>query len=95
MRRHIALSLLLCFVIASLLATSFIIVQADHDCIGENCSVCVQIHKAQKMLERMGNAIITLIVAVGLFITTTTRTKLAFFRGHPSNLVIAKVRMNN
>ena len=83
-RRLVALSLLLCFVIASLLAT-FIIIQAGHDCVGEDCPVCVQI----------GKTAVAVIVTVGLLTADSVRTRLDFSKGYPSTLVSVKIRMNN
>ena len=96
-RKLAALSFLLCFAIASLLATIFIITQADHDCIGEGCSVCVLIHNAQKLLERMSKAALAiLIAAVGQFTAITIWSKYDFlFRPYHLNLVSAKTRLNN
>ena len=95
-RRLIALSLLFCFAIASLSATIFIITQANHDCFGESCPVCVKIHSAQKLLDRIGKAaIVILIAAVVSFTAIKTWAKLDFFRVYSSTLVSVKTRLNN
>ena len=98
-RRLIALSLLLCFAIVSLSATIFIVIQAYHDCYDcseKRCSVCVQIHKAQKLLERLGrSAGIISIAAVSLSAAIITWAKLDPFRVNSSTLVSVKVRLNN
>ena len=88
-RRLIALSLLLCCVVVSLLAAIFIVFHADHDCIVKHCFACVQIRNAQEL------AVAILIAAVSLFTAIITRTKLYFFKGYLSTLVSVKVRMNN
>ena len=96
-RRLAALSLLLCLVIASLSATIFNIIRAYHDCIAESCLPCAQIYFAQKLLERIGKvAAVILIVAVGLFATISALPKLdSLFIPYHSNLVSAKIRLNN
>ena len=96
-RKLAALSLLLCLVIASLLATVFIIAQADHDCAGEDCSVCALIHNAQNLLNRIGKATVAILVAtMGLFTAITIWSKLDFlFKPYHSNLVNVKTRLNN
>ena len=95
-RRLIALSILLCFVFAPMLATVFIITQTSHVCIEECCSVCVIIHNAQELLERIGKAAVTILIAVvGLLAVAAVRTKLDFFEGCPSTLISVKIRMNN
>ena len=93
--RFIALSLLLCFVIASLLATTFIRIQSDHNCAKESCPVCLQTHNTRKMLEQMANAAAISIVGAGSFAAAAARAKHDFFIGCPSTLAGAKVRMNN
>jgi len=98
--KPVALSLLLCIVIIPLLTTVFMITLADHDChdcIGESCSVCALIHKAQKLLERIDKAaVVMLTVAVSLFTAITIWSKFDFlFRPCHLNLVSAKIRLNN
>ena len=96
-RRLIALSFLLCFAIASLSATIFIITQADHECIGEACTVCVLIHNAQKLLDRIGKAVTgILIFAGGLFTAIHIWAKRGhLFSPYHLNLVSVKTRLNN
>ena len=95
-RRLIALSFLFCFIIVSLLATITIIIQANHDCIGKDCPVCLQIHNAQKLLAPIYKAVlITSIAAVVLFTAFIHWTKLDFFRVYLSTLVSVKIRLNN
>jgi len=96
-KKFAASSLLLCFVITSLLAAVFIITQTDHECIGEACTVCALIHNAQKLLERMSKAALAILIAVvGLFTAITAWSKFDFlFRPYHSNLVSVKTRLNN
>ena len=95
-KRLIALSLLLCFFIVSLSASIFIIAQANHDCIGDGCPICAQLHNAQKLLEQLGKTIVIIsVVPVGLFTAFTARKKLHFFRLYPPTLVNVKTRLNN
>ena len=95
-KRLIALLLLLCFFIASLSASIFIIAQANHNCIGDGCPICAQLHNAQKLLEQAGKtAVIMSAVTVGLFTAFTTRKGLHFFRLYSPTLVSVKTRLNN
>jgi hypothetical protein len=95
-KRLIALLLLLCFFIVSLSATIFIIAQANHNCIGDGCPICAQLHNAHKLLEQAGKTtIIMSAVAVGLFTAFTTRKGLHFFRLYSPTLVSVKTRLNN
>ena len=95
-RRLIALSFLFCFIIVSLLATIFIIMQANHDCIGKGCPVCEQIHNVQKLLDRIGKAaVIMFVVVVGSFTAITTWAKLNLLKVSPSTLISGKTRLNN
>ncbi|MDR1788509.1 MAG: hypothetical protein LBR16_08705 [Treponema sp.] len=48
-------------VLAAFLAEGFLLSALDHDCIGEGCPVCAQIHAAQRILEglcRLGAAVL-------------------------------------
>ncbi|HRR76460.1 MAG TPA: hypothetical protein P5191_06565 [Ruminococcus sp.] len=44
-----------CFVVFS--SSCFIITHADHDCTGENCSICIELVECQKALHTFGAAV--------------------------------------
>ena len=95
-RRLIAFLMLLCFVIVPLLTAVVIIIQADHCCIGEYCRVCALVNNAQKLLDRISKAVGAIFVAAGLFTAIAIWSKFDFlFRPCHSNLVSAKIRLNN
>ena len=93
-KRLIALSLLLCFFVVSLSVSIFIITQANHNCIGDGCPICAQLHNAYKLLEQVGKTTI-IIPVVGLFTAFTTRKKLHFFKLYSPTLISVKTRLNN
>jgi multidrug transporter EmrE-like cation transporter len=43
-----------CLALTAVFAEFFVFTHLDHDCIGENCSVCLQIEIAQSLLEGLG-----------------------------------------
>jgi hypothetical protein len=53
-KRHIALAVSACFILATLLSLTYIAVEADHNCTGEHCSICAHIQSAQQTLKRLG-----------------------------------------
>ena len=94
--RLIALILLICFVAVPLLAEVFIITRASHECFGEACPACAQIHKAESLLEQIGKAAgIIFLAVVVMAIVYAGPLILELSKIHYFTLVDIKVRMNN
>jgi hypothetical protein len=55
-----------CLALAAVSAEVFVFTHLDHDCIGEHCSVCLQIEIAQRVLEGLGRIGI-IVLAIGFF----------------------------
>ena len=43
-------------VLAMLCPFIFITVEANHDCVGKNCSICQQITACENLIQNLGNA---------------------------------------
>ncbi|SFB95648.1 hypothetical protein [Ruminococcus albus] len=70
-RRNIALSWIVATVFSLVIfcSSAFIIVHAEHDCGGEDCSVCLELAKLHKTLHELGTAVAgTIILALMTFI---------------------------
>jgi len=94
-KRHIALLLCICFVVVPLFAEIFIVIHADHACIGNGCHRCEQIHDALILLEKMGTVIVYAFVAIMGLRVILLPIKYIFIDIIFSNLIILKIRMNN
>lgn len=44
-----------CLALSAVFAGGFVFANLNHDCIGEHCSVCLQIEIAQNLLEGLGH----------------------------------------
>ncbi|GHV43092.1 hypothetical protein AGMMS49546_23710 [Spirochaetia bacterium] len=84
-----------CLALAAVSAGVFVFTNLDHDCIGEHCSVCLQIEIAQNLLEGLG--------CIGLFtfaaclisqILVILKSRLCF-SFVPQTLVGLKVQYNS
>lgn len=64
--RLIALVLALTFVFAMLISAFFVIVEADHDCTGEDCQICCQINVCENTLHSFGCVFAAVMVSVFL-----------------------------
>lgn len=55
-KKHRALAFLACatILIVTLFSVLFIVREADHDCIGEGCPICVCIRNAEHTLKQLG-----------------------------------------
>ena len=87
------MSLALLLVIA--LSALFLIVEADHDCAGEDCPICAVMQTCTNVLRRFGAAVITLLAAAAsiiLFLFAMVSGATVFAQASP---VSRKIRLNN
>ena len=90
------LCLLVCagFIAVSLLSIFFVSTHAVHDCTGEDCTICAQIHQAQSLLKQLGSytvQITPLSIALLLFLGLRLLVSCSVF----STPVSQKIRLNN
>lgn len=87
------MSLALTFLV--LFSSFFIAKEADHDCTGEDCPVCVCLQLCEKTLHQIGAgaAVCIAVIIPVLFLFTRIRLfPLVLFQG---TLVSEKIRLNN
>ena len=92
--RHIALLLCICFVAFSLLAQIYIIIQANHDCIGADCPICQQIHNMKVLMKQIGTAVIAVFAVFMAMSLTLPPMSNIFFDIFSVNPIVLKVKMN-
>jgi hypothetical protein len=84
-----------CLALAAVFAESFIFTHLDHDCIGEHCSVCLQIEIAQGLLEGLGRiGLLALAACLIPRILVNTKSRLSFVVV-PHTLVDLKIKYNS
>ncbi|MBQ6174119.1 MAG: hypothetical protein IJK28_05800 [Clostridia bacterium] len=95
-RRNIAGLLCVVLVTAILVSSAFLILEADHDCAGENCAICRMIAVNAEVLRLAGAALLA------LFGLLPIRELQAFhpasfrpFRSVAGSLVRLKVRLDD
>ena len=95
MKRTAAGIIALMLLVVLLFFSFFIAVEADHDCVGEGCPVCVCIQQCEETLHQIGGGIAfqaaVIVPAFFLFITIL----ISFFGVAVNTLVSRKIRLNN
>ena len=99
LKRAIAVTLLVCFIIVFLFSEAFVLLHSDHnhdhDGIGDICAVCVQISSFENMLKQLslsvGGIIFTLINLFVVLIILGCAASLT----KSQTLVKLKIQMNN
>ncbi|GHV82950.1 hypothetical protein AGMMS50212_02900 [Spirochaetia bacterium] len=84
-----------CLALAAVFAESFVFTNLDHDCLGEHCSVCLQIEIAQNVLEglgRIGLFALAACIILQILVIIKNRLRFSFF---PQTLVGLKVQYNS
>lgn len=97
MRRLTAFLVCLCLVAAFLFSAWFIISHVDHDCLGDDCPICAQIHQYADFLQKLGAGLGVLTADFAILAAALLCAILAVESpaGQRATLVDLKVRLNN
>jgi hypothetical protein len=94
-RRLPLIVLTACLALAAVFAESFVFTHLDHDCIGEHCSVCLQIEIAQSLLQGLGRiGLLALAACLVPQIFKAIKSRLSF-AVIPLTLVGLKIKYNS
>jgi hypothetical protein len=93
-KRLLLIVLTACLALAALSAEIFVFTHLDHDCIGENCSVCLQIETAQSLLKGLGFVIIAASLAGLSSGANLIVKKVAYCSAYLTSPIILNVKSN-
>ena len=94
--RAISWIALMVFSLVIFCSSAFIIVYADHDCTGEDCSVCMELTECHKTLNTLGTAFMGSVhLAVMMFVSFVIVRSLAKTRSDHTTLISLKVELLN
>ena len=95
-RKNIFLiSLCILFLFVTFTSLFYVIEEANHNCSGEDCPICVNIHQTEQTLRNIGNGTIPIIIA-NIVLTLFIVLKVCKFMFVSCiSLVNQKVRLNN
>lgn len=94
-KRTIARIVCLLLLAAVFLSMTYIVKEANHDCIGAGCPVCAHIQMAEKTIGELGTALV-LIVHAGLSMAVLSTVLFQFTANTIlSTPVSQNIRMNN
>lgn len=93
--RLVAIILALTVFFVMLSSVCFIVAQADHDCVGEDCPICYQISTSENTLKNLGN--VAVIVAFAALLTYSVVNLSAYAEKHSINttLVSLKIKLSD
>lgn len=78
-----------------LFSSVYMIAEADHECTGDHCPVCVCIEQCENMLYQIGTGVITVIEVIIPVLYTAFYAVLISHVFTGETLISEKVRMNN
>lgn len=87
--------LALTVIVAMLFSVSYIAIEADHDCTGENCLTCCQISACENTLKSIGNAVLVVILAAFIGILMLTLPSFTKKMAFNTSLVTLKVKLSD
>ena len=87
------LALLLAFVM--LFSVLFLALEADHDCCGEDCAVCAQLHACEDLMRNLLVAALLLSAAWCFCALLCTAPESCCHSERPHTLVLLKVKLSN
>jgi hypothetical protein len=94
LKKIVSICLVCIFLAVLFLAQIFIITHIDHDCNGEGCPICAEIHFAEVTLQQLTNVIQTIALFVAFICFTTINILIPKGISLFNSQVKLKVRMN-
>ena len=93
--KYIASALAVLLALVMLFSVVYIALEADHDCCGEDCAVCVQLRTCENLLRNLFLTAVLLSAAGCLcaLICVIARSDLRF--AHPHTLIALKVKLSD
>ena len=88
------LGLSLCFITTAMVAETIVAVNADHDCLGESCPVCVMVQQAENFSRQFKYAAFDSGFSTTGIIPARAVLSFAVFSPVPLSSVRLKVKMN-
>lgn len=95
-RNRVLTVLLAAAVLFVMLSSAFYVaIEADHDCVGEDCPICCQISVCENMLKSVGLTVIILTLAAFISSIVFSMPSFAKKSTYNSSLVTLKVKLSN
>ncbi len=88
-----ALALLVAFIM--LFSVLFIVLEADHDCCGEGCAICVQIRVCEDLIRNLLTPALLVAAARCLFALIHVFADADCCAVHPRTLIALKVKLSD
>lgn len=92
--RLIAIFLTILLFWVMLFATAFVVQEASHDCIGENCPICYQISVCDNIMKMLGSTLIIAILTVLSCFGNNLKVHISDILRKIVTLVILKVKLS-
>ena len=93
--KRLALGLALLMAFIMLFSVLFIVLKADHDCCGEGCAICTQIHFCEDSLRSLMTVAAFVAAAWCLYALTRVFAYAGCSSIHPHTLIVLKVKLSD
>lgn len=93
-KRFLALVLTLVFCFAAIFSVYFTAVEAGHDCVGENCAVCMVI----EAIKVVSDSVLLLLVSLILCVVASKKLHSEYIcarNSHSTTLISLKTKLSN
>ena len=94
-KQVVAVLLAMTILVAMLCSALFIAAEADHDCVGEDCPVCCQIHVCRDTLKSLSLAVYAAVFAAGFTYMLCMGVSACTDYAQSCTLVSLKVKLSN
>jgi len=92
--KHIALLLCIALCFIMFFSVVFIVMEADHDCTGANCSICIEIQSCTSVLKSVAAIGISIAVFAPIFLNLCG-FRIFGFEHRSHTLISLKVKLTN
>ena len=94
-KRVFSMAVCLLFIFVTFASLFYIVKEENHNCTGEDCPICANIHQAEQTLKNIGNGTITIAIVNPVCGFFTLLIIGQFLLASSTSLVSQKVRLND
>ena len=94
-KKHWSAVLAAVLALVMLFSVLYIALEADHDCHGDDCAICVQISACMDLLRHLSLSLLAVAVSASLGLSARQSKEAVFCACHKLSLISLKVKLSD
>ena len=97
MKKRRIVAAVMCFALLLVMVSSaaYIVIEANHNCVGDGCPICHEIQICQQILNTVGTALVSVAASLCATFLLTTPVRTLFRAAEAITLISLKVKLSD